>query len=369
MRAIGVILAGGNNDRLKELTDSRATSAMPVGSCYRAIDFPLSNMSNSSINKVAIMTQYNSRSLHDHLNSSKWWDFGSKQGGLFVFTPFLSRNNNFWFRGTADSIYQNIAYLKRSNEPYVVIASGDGIYKMDYNDIIDFHEEKQADITIVCKDMHNMDVKSFGIVSIDNQNKLLEFEEKPIEVFSSTISLGIYVMKRELLMELLEEIINEGRFDLVRDIIIRYRKKLKIFGYIYDGYWSTINSIDSYYNINMDFLRNDVRHSLFSSEPYIETKRKDEPPAKYNANSEVKNSLVGCGSIIDGYLENSVIFRSVRISEKATVSNSIILEGCSIGHGCIVENAILDKYVKLSNGSIVKGEINNPKIIKKGSSL
>lgn len=369
MRAVGVILAGGNNDRLRELTESRATSAMPVGSCYRAIDFPLSNMSNSGINKVAIMTQYNSRSLHDHLNSSKWWDLGSKHGGLFVFAPFLSKDNNFWFRGTADSIYQNMTYLKRSNEPYVVIASGDGVYKMDYNDIIDFHEEKDADITIVCKDLQGMEVVNFGVVTMNDKGKVTEFEEKPLEAFSSTISLGIYIVKRELLIELLETVISQGRYDFVRDIVSRYRKKLNIYGYMYDGYWATINSIESYYNINMDFLRNDVRKILFSQGPYIETKRKDEPPAKYNPHSEVKNSLVGSGSIIDGGLENSVLFRRVRVGEKAKIKNSIIMEGCDIGYGAEVEYAILDKEVKLSNGAIVKGEPDNPRIVKKGSVL
>jgi len=369
MRSVGIILAGGNNDRLRELTEARATSAMPVGSCYRAIDFTLSNMSNSGMNKVAIITQYNSRSLHDHLNSSKWWDFGSKQGGMFVFSPFLSRDNNFWFRGTADSIYQNISFLKRSNEPYCVISGGDGIYKMDYNDVIDYHEKKGADITIVCKDVSGMNVVNFGVVTLDDKGSVDMFEEKPLEAFSSIISLGIYVIKRELLIELLETVVPEGRYDFVRDIVVRYRNRLKIFGYMYDGYWASINSIESYYNINMDFLRRDVRTTLFAQEPYIETKSKDEPPAKYNAFSEVKNCLVGSGSIIDGLVENSVLFRRVRISEKAQVRNSIIMEGCEVGHESLVEYAILDKDVKISNNQIVRGEPGNPKIIKKNSIL
>ena len=369
MRAVGVILAGGNNDRLRELTETRATSAMPVGSCYRAIDFSLSNMSNSGIKKVAIITQYNSRSLHDHLNSSKWWDFGSKMGGMFVFTPFLSKDNNFWFRGTADSIYQNISFLKRSNEPYVLITSGDGIYKMDYDKIIDYHIEKNADITILCKDVAGMDVRSFGVVYMDDCGKLTDLEEKPLEAFSSTISLGIYLMRRELLIELLETIIPEGRYDVVRDIIVRYRKKLDVYCCMYDGYWASINSIESYYNINMDFLRRDVRNALFVKEPYIETKAKDEPPAKYNAGSEVKNCLVGSGAIIDGLAENSVLFRRVRIEEKAQVRNSIIMEGCNIGPGCIVEHAILDKDVTLSGNVIVRGTPEKLEILKKDTVL
>lgn len=369
MTAVGIILTGGDNERLKDLTEARATSAMPVGACYRAIDFSLSNMSNSGIGKVAVITQFNTRSLHDHLNSSKWWGFGSKNGGIFIFTPFLSRNSNSWFRGTADSIYQNISFLQRSNEEYVVIASGDAVYKMDYYDIIERHIEKNADITVVCKDLGSMDATSFGVVTMDETGRVTDFEEKPIEAFSSTISLGIYVMKRELLLELLETIVPEGRYDFVRDIIIRYRKRLAIYGCLYSGYWASINNIQSYYNINMDFLREDVRNALFAREPYIETKSKDEPPAKYNSRSSVKNSLVGSGAVIDGIVENSVLFRRVAIEAGAVIRNSIIMEGCDIGADCIVEHAILDKDVKMSPGHVIRGEPNNPRIIKKNTIL
>ena len=367
MRAIGVILAGGHNKRLGDLTAGRATSAMPVGSCYRAIDFPLSNMSNSGIKKVAVMTQYNSRSLNDHLNSPRWWDFGTKHGGLFVFTPFLSDDNSFWFRGTADSMYQNLTYLRRSNEPYVVIASGDGIYKMDYNEILNHHTEKGADITVVCKNLGSMAVENFGVVMMDEDGRIKEFEEKPLEAFSNVISLGIYVIKRELLIELLETTAKEGRYNFVRDVIARYRRRLKIYGYMYDDYWSTINSIQSYYNINMDFLRSDVRKTLLIDAPYIETKSKDEPPAKYNPLAEVKNCLVGSGSIIDGKLDNSVLFRRVKVGDRAVVNHSIILEGCEIDSGCTIEYAIIDKEARISSGTEIKGTPDNLRIIKKGS--
>ena len=153
MKAVGIILAGGNNKRMKELSNKRAIAAMPIAGTYRSIDFALSNMSNSHIQKVAVLTQYNTKSLNEHLSSSKWWDFGRKQGGLYVFTPTLTASNSSWYRGTADSLYQNIHFLKESHEPYVVLVSGDGIYKMDYNEVLDYHIEKRADITVVCKDM------------------------------------------------------------------------------------------------------------------------------------------------------------------------------------------------------------------------
>lgn len=153
MRAIGIILAGGNNHRMRELSQKRAIAAMPVAGSYRSIDFALSNMSNSHVQKVAVLTQYNSRSLNEHLSSSKWWDFGRKQGGLYLFTPTLTMDNNYWYRGTADALYQNLDWLKQSHEPYVVIASGDGIYKMDYGKVLEYHIDKKADITVVCKEM------------------------------------------------------------------------------------------------------------------------------------------------------------------------------------------------------------------------
>ena len=171
MRAIGIILAGGNSERLKDLCKVRAIAAMPVVSSYRAIDFSLSNMSNSGIKKVAVITQFNSRSLQDHLSSAKWWELDRKEGGLYIFTPFLSSDNNFWFRGIADSIYQNISYLKRSHEPYVVICSGEAVYKMDYSAMLKYHKENNADATIAVLEVPMEDASRFGIMNADENDK------------------------------------------------------------------------------------------------------------------------------------------------------------------------------------------------------
>ncbi len=371
MKAIGIILAGGNNEmRLGDLTSVRAAAALPVGSCYRAIDFPLSNMSNSMINKVAVITQFNSRSLNDHLLSSKWWDFGRKQGGLYVFSPYISNDNSFWFRGTADSIYQNISFLERSNENYVVIASGDAIYKMDYRKVIEYHKEKEADITVVCKEMHDRDLTKLGIMKLDDDNRITEFEEKPIEPQTNIASLGIYVISRKLLIELLNEIVPEGRFDIVKDIIIRYRRKLKIYGYKFNDYWSSIGSgVMDYYNTNMDFLKCDIRRKFTKDFPYTFTKPKDEPPVKYNDGAEVSNAAIGGGSIINGKVESSVLFRRVYIGENTVIKNSILMEGCYIGNNCVVENAILDKQVSVSDGKEVKGSEQAPVVFKKRATV
>ena len=371
MKAVGIVLAGGNNEmRLGDLTSTRAASAMPIGSCYRAIDFTLSNMSASEIDKVAVITQYNSRSLHDHLSSSKWWDFGRKKGGLFVLAPYISNENGFWFRGTADSIYQNMSFLRRSNNPYVVITGGDGIYKMDYSKVVDKHIESGADLTIVYKRIDDRDISKYGILEMDDDGRLIEFEEKPLEPQSDCASMGIYVIGRQLLIDLLNEIIPENRYDIVRDIIIRYRKRLKIYGYEFDGYWATIGAgIKEYYDANMDFLKKDIRDLFTKQYPYVTTKVKDEPPAKYNGGAVVKDAIVGGGSIINGEVEHSVLFRKVFTAENSKIKNSIIMERSYIGHNCVIENAIIDKEVVISDNKNIIGTPENPVIIKKGTAI
>ncbi len=372
MKAIGIILAGGNNEgRLGVLTDHRAAAALPIGSSYRAIDFTLSNMSNSGIGKVAVLTQYNSRSLKDHLTSSKWWDFGRKQGGLFVFTPFISSTDSNWFRGTADSIYQNMTYLLRSNEEYVVITSGDSIYKMDYRKLVQSHEDNGADITIAYQEMDRTDLKNFGIMLMDDTKRLIEFEEKPEHPKTNYASLGIYVISRKLLITLLEEIASRGEYDFVKDILIAKRKELKIMGYAFQGYWNTLSTgIGAYYAVNMDFLKKEIRDVFMNKFPYIETKAKDEPPAKYNKDADVRDCISGSGTIFNGKVERSVIFRRVYTGEGSVVKNSIVMEGCKIGKNCVVENAILDKEVELSDGQQVIGKsVSELAILKKGTKL
>ena len=230
MKAIGIILAGGNNRMMRELSNKRAIAAMPIAGSYRAIDFALSNMTNSRIQKVAVITQYNARSLNEHLSSSKWWDFGRKQGGLFVFTPTITAESSNWYRGTADSLYQNMQFLKQSHEPYVVIASGDGVYKLDYNKVLQYHIEKKADITVVVKNLEDRsEIGRYGVVAMTEEGRITDIDEKPLETNLSTVSTGIYVIRRRLLIELLEKAAEEDRHEFVRDILVRYKNIKKIY--------------------------------------------------------------------------------------------------------------------------------------------
>lgn len=363
MRAIGIVLAGGNSNKMKELTNKRAIAAMPVGGSYRAIDFTLSNMSNSHIQKVAVITQYNAKSLNEHLNSSKWWDFGRKQGGLFVFTPTITADNSFWYRGTADSMLQNISFLKNSHEPYVVITSGDGVYKLDYNKVLEYHIAKRADITIVTKQINSSDANRFGVIKTDEDNRIIEFEEKPVIATTNTVSTGIYIIRRRLLIELLENSGQEERFDFVKDILIRYKSLKKIYAYELDTYWSNVGTVESYYKTNMDFLKKDIRDYFFKEYPDVYSKIEDLPPAKYNQGAYVKNSLISSGCIINAVVENSILFRKVYIGNNCVIKNSIILNEAYIGDNTHIENCIVESRASIRANTTHIGENGQIKIV------
>lgn len=358
MKALGIVLAGGSNNRMGELSKKRAVPAMPVAGSYRSIDFVLSNMSNSHVQKVAVLTQYNSRSLNEHLNSSKWWDFGRKQGGLYVLTPYITEENKSWYQGTADSIYQNMEFLKYSHEPYVIITSGDCIYKMDYEKIIDYHVEKRADITVVVKDMTDSeeDLRRFGLVRMAEDNRITSFEEKPLVTETNTASVGVYVIRRRLLMEMIQKAHDEGRVDFVQDIIVRYKDVKKIYGYKHEGYWKNISTIESYYSGNMDFLKREVRDYFFKEYPSIYSKIADLPPAKFNPGSKINDSLVSSGCIINGTVEHSVLFKKVYVGNNCVIRNSIILNDVYIGDNTVIENCIVESRDTIRANSVYKGE-------------
>ena len=344
MKAVGLVLAGGSSHRMPELSKRRAVAAMPIAGSYRCIDFVLSNLTNSHIKKVAVITQYNARSLNQHLNSSKWWDFGRKQGGLFVLTPTITEKNSYWYKGTADAIYQNLDFLKECHEPYVVLASGDCVYKLDYNDVLDAHIEKNADITVVYKELKEEedDLTRFGVLSVSEDGRITQMEEKPLEAKSNLVSTGVYVIRRRLLIELIEKAHEEQRDDFVQDILIRYREQKRIFGYRLEGYWRNIATTESYFRANQDFLRKDVREYFFKQYPSIYSKVDDLPPAKFNPGAYVKNSLVSSGCIVNGSVEDSVLFKKVYVGNNCVIRNSIILNDVYIGDNTVIENCIVE---------------------------
>lgn len=349
---------------MQELSRRRAVCAMPIAGSYRSIDFTLSNMANSHIQKVAVFTQYNARSLNEHLSSSKWWDFGRKQGGLFVLTPTVTAENSNWYRGTADAIYQNLSFLKSSHEPYVVISSGDGVYKMDFGRVLEYHIEKKADITVVCKEMGDgVNVERFGTVRMDEDGRIEEYEEKPLKAKSNVISCGIYILRRRQLIEMIEKCAEEDRYDFVRDVLVRYKDIKRIYGYKMRDYWRNIASVEDYYDTNMDFLRPEVRNYFFKQYPDIYSKVDDLAPAKYNVGVSVRNSLISSGCIVNGTVENSVLFKKSFIGNNCVIRNSIILNDVYIGDNARIENCIVESRSTIRGNSHYAGEEGRIRIV------
>ncbi len=367
-RAMGIILTGGKNNRLKELSLERSIAAVPFGGKYRAIDFVLSNLVNSGITNVGVITQYNFRSLVDHLGSGKEWDLDRKNDGLFIFPPYLSEIGTGWYKGTADSMYNNITFLQRSDEEFVVITQGYAIYNMDYLPMLEAHIASGADITIAVHDLSDFSTpeqKLLGMVGTDANGRITDLQEKPLIPKGALCSMGVYVLRRQLLIELLQDCAAHGRYEFVNDLLIRNVDKMHFQAYRFDGYWRPMSTIQLFYRANMELLNPKIRLDLLMNRRRIFTKVKDETPAKYNEEADVRNSIVADGCIIEGTVENSVIFRGVKIMKGAVVRDSIVMQGSVVCEGVSLKNAILDKDVTVTAGKQLQGDREWPLIVGK----
>ncbi len=363
MNAIGLILAGDKPNEISSLTKIRSIAALPFASKYRLIDLTLSNMVNSGIIRVGILTQFNSRSLIDHLGNGREWDLDRRNGGMFILQPVITSNNPFWYRGTADAIFQNISLLKRSPEEYVIIGSGNHVYKYDYKILKNYHIQKDADITILVTKSINTKVK-YKII-LDEQNKIIGVERKTKD--EEFVSMNVYIMKKELLIDLLYSTIPQEKYDIFENLIIENLKYLKIVGCPFNGYWSTVNDAETYQKVNFDILNAEIRKELFYKYGKIYTKLKNMPSPKFNITANVHNSLVGDGCVISGNVDNSIVFRNVIIKAGAVVKNSIIMQSCIINEGAKVKNAILDKEVTVKRENVIAD--NKVTIIEKGKTV
>ena len=366
MKITGIILAGGNSDSMGALTRKRAVAAIPVGGGYRAIDFALSSMVNSGMSRVEVITQYSSRSLNYHLNSGSWWGFGRKHGGLFVSNPTITADSSEWYRGTADSLFQNFNYLKESHEPYVAIAGGDGIYQLDYEKVLDFHEKKGGDVTVVCKELPaGSDTSRFGVVKVDGEGRLTGFDEKTGSLAGSTVSCGIYLMRRRLLMSLLQEAAEQEKYNLVTDILMPLVAEGRAYAYMHEGYWNSISAKEPYYACNMDFLKPAVRREFGNPDFPLLTKVDDVPPAKYMPEADVKDALVAGGAVLSGEVKHSVVFTGASVGEGSSVTDSLLLPDVEVGRNCVIRYCIIDSRVKIPDGRSFIGEPDNIKIVTK----
>jgi glucose-1-phosphate adenylyltransferase len=365
---MGIILTGGKNNRLKELAELRSSTAIPVGGKYRVIDFVLSNMVNSGVTNIGVLTQYSFRSLMDHLGSGKEWDLDRRNEGLFIFPPYLSDEESGWYKGSADAMFHNITFLKRSFEEYVVVAQGNCVYKMVFDPMLEYHINTNADITIGYRDMTDFpeqELTHMGVMTVEEDGRVIDFQEKHQNPKATTCSMGIYILKRELLINLLEECASHGKYDFVKDILINKLTALNVYGYKFDGYWRNLSTINAYYRLNMEMLQPQIRKQLFEENGKVYTKVKDEPPAKYNEEAEIKNSIIADGCIVEGTVIDSVLFRGVTIKRDAVIKNSIIMQGTIIEEGVDVDNIIIDKNVVISKGINLKGMPEFPVIVAK----
>ena len=371
MRAIGIILAGGNNNRMRELSNKRAIAAMPIAGSYRSIDFALSNMASSHIQRVAVLTQYNARSLNEHLSSSKWWDFGRKQGGLFVFTPTITKENSLWYQGTADAIYQNISFLDQYDPEYVLILSGDHIYKMDYADMLNAHKAKGADLTVAVLNVSMKEASRFGIMNTNKDGTIYEFEEKPEKPKSTLASMGIYIFTyKELRKYLIEDAKDESsKHDFGMNIIpMMLNEGKKLYAYEFAGYWKDVGTVESLWQANMDLL-DDKELDLYNIKKdwKIYTEDTLSKPQIIGEEASVKNSLVTQGCIVNGDVTGSVLFNNVYIGEGAKVVDSVLMPGVLVEEGAEIYKAIIDENVVVKAGTVINSEAKEVELVSDNS--
>lgn len=342
-RVLALILAGGAGERLSILCSERAKPAVPFGGKYRIIDFVLSNCANSEIANVAVLTQFNPRSLTQHIGLGRPWGLDREKGGVTVLQPFLSRSERDWYRGTADAVYQNLYFVERERVDEVLILAGDHVYTMNYDYMIRSHRVRRADVTVGVVEVPAAEVSRFGIITLDHNDNVVSFEEKPQKAASSLASTGIYIFNRDILIDCLEENAQGGGHDFGRDILPDLIGRYKVYGYRFRSYWRDVGTIEAYWKANMDLIVDLPELNLYNPEAEVRSVFENMPPVKLGPKAQVARSLITNGAIINGRVENSIISRGVFVKSGAVVKDSIILEGTTVGEGSVVDRSIIDK--------------------------
>jgi glucose-1-phosphate adenylyltransferase len=363
-RVMGVINLVNEPNDLEELTLSRCTASVPFGGRYRLIDFTLSSMVNSEISNVAVFTQHKYRSLMDHLGSGKEWDLNRKRGGLFVLPSVLDDPTGM-SRGDLYQFYNHRDYFHRGKEEYVLITRSHMVCNINFNEAVQYHIDKHADVTVIYKESNEEEPATYRRLAVKEDGLITVMEDHTGRLRTNNISMEMYIMNKSLLLDMVESCLARGYDNLVRDGIMKNIDKLSVYGYKFGGYLGIVNSIPSYYKHSMQLLNPRILSELFFQKDLIYTKIKDEPPTRYDANSIVKNSLIANGCSIEGKVENSILFRGVKIRKGAYVKNSIILQNGEIEDNVIIENAILDKNVFITRGRVLTGDIKAPFIASK----
>jgi len=361
-KVLAVVLAGGEGKRLSVLAQGRAKPAVPFAGKYRIIDFALSNCVNSGINAVAVIPQYNPRSLARHIGVGKPWDLDRVVGGITLLYPFVSTNGEMhWYKGTAEAVYQNLRFIQDSRVDEVLILSGDHVYTMHYEEMIKFHRQQGADITIGVTEVLWNETNRFGIVLLDDNNRVVAFEEKPSQLKSNLASMGIYIFNKDILCEVLEDAHRRELQDFGSQIIPEAIAKYQIYGYKYQGYWRDVGTIEAYWQANMDLVVDVPPFNLYDPETGVRTLSVDMPPVKIGPKAQISRSLVSNGCIINGSVSNSVLSPHVYVEEGAHVMDSIIFHDTVIAKDAVVHRSILDKECYIApRGWIGYGEDYTP---------
>lgn len=356
-RIIAMILAGGQGSRLKELTERIAKPAVSFGGKYRIIDFTLTNCSHSGIDTVGILTQYEPHALNNHIGRGSPWDLDRMDGGVTVLQPHTKKNDeNGWYKGTANAIYRNINFIEEYDPEYVLILSGDHIYKMDYDKMLKYHIKKEADATIGVFEVPLADAPSFGIMNTREDMTIYEFEEKPKEPKSTLASMGIYIFKWKLLKEYLEEDEKDSKSsnDFGKNIIPNMLQDgKKLVAYPFEGYWRDVGTIQSFWDAHMDLLEEGNELDLFDKSWRINTRQGIYTPSYITPEAKVQNTLLDKGCLVEGEVKHSVIFSGVKIGKNSKIIDSILMADTEIGDNVIIQKAIIANDVKVLDNTVI----------------
>ncbi|WP_338627055.1 glucose-1-phosphate adenylyltransferase [Clostridium baratii] len=351
---VAMILAGGQGSRLGVLTKNIAKPAVPFGGKYRIIDFPLSNCSNSGIYAVGVLTQYKPFELNAHIGIGNPWDLDRRDGGVSILPPYQEEKGGKWYKGTANAIYQNIEFIDNYDPEYILVLSGDHIYKMNYDSMLDFHKENNADATIAVINVPLKEASRFGIMNTKDDLTIYEFEEKPKKPKSTNASMGIYIFNWKVLKRYLieDELDLESSNDFGKNIIPKMLKnKSKLMAYPFDGYWKDVGTIESLWEANMDLLKDDNTLNLHDEFWKIYSVNPVRPAQFIGKDAKVKNSLVVEGCTVYGEVENSVIFQGVHVGKNAVIKNSVIMTNSYIDDDVIIDKAIIGNDVVVNRGA------------------
>ncbi|MDM8530167.1 glucose-1-phosphate adenylyltransferase [Anaerolineales bacterium HSG25] len=348
MQTLAVLMAGGAGTRLTVLSDKRAKPAVPFAGKYRLLDFTLSNCVNSGIYDVAILTQYRPHSLNDHIGIGKPWDLDRQRGGVHLRQPYQGSGDDFdWYRGTADAVYRNLDFIQEKNPETVLVLGSDHIYKMDYRPMMQFHQDKGADLTVGVMHIPLEETDRFGIMTANDEMRITEFTEKPAKRDKGTLaSMGIYIFNTQKMVDRLSEGEDgRSRIDFGHDVIPSMISEDNVFAYEFDGYWVDVGTLQSFWETNLALADPDERDVLNLHDPdwVIHTRSEERPPVKLGPQAQVKKSLLSNGCVIRGQVENSVLSPGVYVSPGAVVKNSVVINDVWIGSGAVLDRVIVDE--------------------------